>query len=305
VILRLSACGWGFWCTLIAAMALVFAAFHPKAPIERAVFRYLFVVDITQSMNARDYHIPGEPPDRLSFVKGAIREVLFDLPCGSEIGLGLFTTRNTEILFDPIEVCEHLPIIADVLTHIDWRMAWAGDSFITEGLFNALRQVHSRSAPMRLAFFTDGQQTPEELVPPRFTGKPGEVMGVIFGVGGTQQVMIPKLDQENNLLGYWENVDVITPLTTTAYQDKPLDETSPPSARKEGYYLSHLHEDRLKRLAATTGLDYHRLRDAESLSAILRSRKFAEDHRVAVDLSPALAIAAWGLLLASYLRRSV
>jgi mxaL protein len=274
-------------------------------PVDRAVFRYLFVVDITRSMNARDYDLPGEAHDRLGFVKEAIRRVLFDLPCGSEVGLGLFTTRNAEILFDPIEVCEHLPIIADVLTHIDWRMAWGGDSFIAEGLFNALRQLRSRSAPICLAFFTDGQQTPEDLVQPRFTGKPGEVKGAIVGVGGTQPVLIPKFDQENRLLGYWESSDVRKPLATSAYREKPFGEAAAANPPTQGYYLSRLYEDRLKRLAATTGLDYHRLQDAESLSRMLRSRKFARERRVSEDLSPGLALAAWGLLLLSWFPPSV
>lgn len=292
---------WQFWCTLFAFVAILAACFHPKVPFERDVYRFLFVIDITQSMNSRDVQLNGEPRDRLSFAREAIRSVLLALPCGSEVGLGLFTTRNTEILFEPIEVCEHLPIIDDVLAHIDWRMAWAADSYIAEGLFNALRQLRTQVATINLAFFTDGQQTPEEVIQPNFSGKPGERKGIIVGVGGLQPVMIPKLDRDNHLIGHWEIGDIRTPVTTSDYQQaKP---ETPEFTPKDGYYLSRLHEERLKRLAGVTGLEYHRLADFQRLSRTLISPGFAEARRVSADLSTALTLAAGALLLATFLPR--
>lgn len=291
--------GWRFWCTLLAGLALLASASHPTVPLQRAVYRYLFVIDITQSMNTRDVRRDGETLDRLSFAKEAVRHVVLDLPCGSEVGLGLFTTRNTQILFEPIEVCEHLPIIDDVLTHIDWRMAWAADSFIAEGVFHALRQLRTRGLPVNLAFFSDGHQTPEEVIQTNFPGKPGEQKGILVGVGGLQPVMIPKLDRDNQLLGHWEIGEVRAPVSTAEYQGVQLEAAQP---RPEGgYYLSHLFEDRLKRLAGTTGLDYHRLSDYDGLTRALKAPVFAETREVSTDLSPWLGLAAGILLLASFI----
>ncbi len=291
---------WRFWLTLLASIAMLAASFHPKAPLEQQVYRFLFVIDITQSMNSRDVQWDGQPFDRLSYTKEAIRHALMDLPCGSEAGLGLFTTRNTEVLFEPIEVCEHLSIIDDVLTHIDWRMAWAADSYIAEGLFNALRHLRKRSVAINLAFFTDGQQTPDEAIQPNFPGKPGDHQGLIVGVGGLQPVMIPKLDRDNQLIGYWEARDIVTPVTTTEYQQaKPETSEFKP---QDGYYLSRLHEDRLKRLAGVTGLEYHRLSDFRDLSRALQTPSFAETRRVDSDLSAPLAAVAGVLLLTSFFR---
>ncbi len=289
--------GWRFWCTLLAFGTALAATFHPAAPVQRDVYRFLFVIDITQSMNSRDVAVDGAPADRLSLVKAAIRSLLLDLPCGSEAGLGLFTTRNTEILFEPIEVCDHLPLIDDVLTHIDWRMAWAADSYIAEGLFNALRQLHRRSQPVHLMFFTDGQQTPDGAIQPVYSGRAGEQKGIIVGIGGLQPVMIPKLDRDNQLIGYWEVGDISTPVVSTEYQQARPDVSE--SMPKSGYYLSRVHEDRLKRLADTTGLRYHRLSDVGGLRRIAMSPEFAESRRVSVDFSPPLAGTAMLLLLGS------
>jgi mxaL protein len=296
------ALNWRFWCTLMAAGMLAAAICHPVVHLNRAVFRFLFVVDITQSMNARDYHLGGREVERLEYVKEAIRQTLLGLPCGSEAGLGLFTTKNTEILFEPIEVCEHLPIIIDVLEHIDWRMAWAADSYIAEGLYSALRQIRTRTAPMALAFFSDGQQTPEGTLPANFSGRPGEIPGVLVGVGDTQPVMIPKLDRDNNPVGFWENADISVPVSSTAYQNR-LSEDVPAERPREGYYFSQVFEGRLKRLAGLTGLDYHRLRDVPALSRLVRSEKFAATRRAPTDLGPWLAMVSWVLLAASYLSR--
>jgi mxaL protein len=291
--------GWRFWCTVLAGILLTTAAFRPTARLQRNVFRYLFVLDITQSMNTRDVHLDGVTVDRLGYSKAAVRNALLNLPCGSEVGLGLFTTRNTQILFEPIEVCDHLPIIDDVLSHIDWRMAWAADSYIAEGVFNALRQLRNRPVPVQLAFLTDGQQTPEEAVQPNFSGKPSEQKGLLIGVGGLQPVTIPKLDRNNELIGYWEIAEVRAPVSTTAYQGPTPDPAAQPRP-EHGPYLSHLFEDRLKQLAGTTGLDYVRLTDPDALNDALQTHARSESRQVATDLSPWLALAGGVLLLATF-----
>lgn len=163
---------------LAAALLAVFAAlFRPSLPLSRETYRYLFVLDITQSMNAQDYHVPGLPSERLGYAREAIRQILRQLPCGSAAGLGLFTTQSVQILFEPIEVCEHLAVIEDTLSHVDWRMAWAGDSHVAQGLYAVLRELQRRDPRSRLVFFTDGQETPPLNFRPRFDGQPGGIKG--------------------------------------------------------------------------------------------------------------------------------
>jgi mxaL protein len=129
-------------------------------------------------------------------------------------------------------------------------------------------------------------------------GKAGEVKGLVVGVGGTQPMMIPKLDRENRQTGYWENADLAAPEDRTPTQQ--FEAATVPNVPPSGFYLSRLHEDHLKRLAATTGLDYVRLENGAALRRALRSERFAEAQRVQFDLAPSLAGSAWLLLLASY-----
>jgi mxaL protein len=289
--------GWRLPALGLAALLALAALFHPQWPLRRDVYRYLFVLDITQSMNARDYHAEGLPPGRLGYARAAIRRVLHDLPCGSEVGLGLFTTQSVQFLFQPIEVCGHFPVIDDVLGHIDWRMAWAGDSNIAQGLHAAVHGVAGMDPRIRLAFFTDGQETPPLTMKPVFHGKHGEVLGTIVGVGGLSPSPVPRYDRENKPLGNWANADIaVPPVSTTDYSEKVEVQTLP----KSGPYLSWLDEAHLKDLAATLGLRYHRLDDPAALSRLLREPDFAERRPAETDLRPLLGLAALTLLLAVF-----
>lgn len=288
---------WRFAALLTAAILVIATFARPELALPRNVYRYMFVLDITQSMNARDYHAEGLPAERLGYAKEALRRVLHDLPCGSEAGLGLFTTQSVQFLFEPIEICEHFSVIDDVLAHIDWRMAWAGNSFVTQGLYAALRDVANRDPGIRLAFFTDGQETPPQTLRPNFNGKPGEIRGLIVGVGGTRPTAVPRYDRDNRLLGNWENADIEPmPVSTTDYSEKVEAQVLP----REGVYLSWLDEAHLRELSATTGLDYHRLEDPARLSERLRDAEFAERRAAKTDLRPLLGLAALLLLLSVY-----
>jgi len=285
---RIQALGWRFHCLAIACALLALILARPSLNLGQPVYRYLFVLDITQSMNARDYRQDGLPADRLGYAKAAVREALLKLPCGSEVSLGLFTTRNSQLLFEPLEVCAHLPLIAQTLEHIDWRMAWAADSHIARGVYTGLREAAARGADTRMVFFSDGQQFPPEDNLPPFDGKPGEPGGLIVGVGGPQPVPIPKLDKDGKPQGYWEYADLRDYLPPAAL---PQD-----SAK---LYLTRLDETALRDLATLTGLGYHRLETPQALVQTLLDPRLAAKRTVPTDIRWLLALLALGLLLAT------
>jgi len=283
-----------FWLPLLALVVLLFTYVHPTLPIKQNVYHFLFVIDITQSMNARDYHLEGMPADRLSVVKQSLRRVLHDFPCGSRVGLGLFTAKNIMLLFEPIEVCRHFAVIDDVIAHVDWRMAWSADSNIERGLYAAIQKIKKLDDQTRLVFLTDGEQTVSELHRPPLGKVANTVQGLIVGVGGLKPVPLPKLDQENRIIGYWLQNEV-----------KRLDH-QPPTNRaamkqNDRIYRSLLHEAELKQLAGTLGLSYHRLATVERFSEALRSVDMADRRVVATDIRWLLALSALILIVAAYL----
>ncbi|HEB77299.1 MAG TPA: VWA domain-containing protein [Methylothermaceae bacterium] len=275
--------GWRFWLYLAVIILLAGTLFQPRIVVSRSVHRYVFVLDITQSMNTRDYHLLCWPNDRLGFAKAVLEQAILALPCGSEAGLAIFTHKNAYLLLAPLEVCQHGAALRSALHAIDWRSAWAADSYIAYGLFDALRMAETLDAD--LVFLTDGQQIPDTVKSPAFQGKPGKVQGFIIGVGGLAPVPIPKLDLEGRPAGFWHRTDLPRQVHSPRFHRQSTHERS-------GLLLSHLDENRLRHLASLTGLNYHRLRDPEQLSNLLDLPYTAKKRPVTVDLRPWLGAAA-------------
>lgn len=296
---RLYRRGWRLWCLCAAAASVAFIFAGPTLRIQRDVYRYVFVIDITQSMNARDYHIEGMPADRLSFVKAAVRRSLRELPCRSEVGLGVFSTQNMLLLFQPLEICRHYAVIEESLAHIDWRMAWAGDSHIARGLYTSIRDLAAMESAPHLVFFSDGQTTPSDAFEPPFLEKRGAVRGWIVGVGGLKPVPVPRLDKEGADLGFWT---VSEAEHTEVPRYDPEGRGSGKSPENQGeIYLSALQETELKRLAGITGLRYHRLRSPDKLTEALMSNDLARQQAVTTDVRWIFALTTLILIIAPYI----
>ncbi|HPE61990.1 MAG TPA: VWA domain-containing protein [Thiolinea sp.] len=258
---------------LLALLCMALALLRPFWLLERKVWNYSFILDITQSMNTRDYHLNGELTDRLTVARQAMRAALKQLPCGSQVGLGLYTANNTYQLFNPLEVCEHYAIITDVLDHIDWRMAWANDSQIQYGLYAALELMNESDNPPALVFLTDGDQSPpaDPAREPAFMGTPGQPGGVIIGTGNEIPTPVPHLAPDNSISGYWT-------------REEALNNAGGLNAVQSHLYLSRLDQPRLQRFASITGLDYHHLQHPEQLGRWLLDPDLATTRRVSTDM---------------------
>ncbi len=297
-----------FWLISAALLFLVSTFAAPHITRMQDVVRILVVVDVTGSMNTRDYGVDGHPESRLDAVRRILTDVMARLPCKSSAGLGVFTERRAFLLFDPIEVCENFAPLAGSIDALSWRMAWEGDSHIATGLYSGVDLAASLGAD--LIFMTDGQEAPP--LPwnggPPFEGKPGAVKGVIVGVGGYSLSPIPKFDENGRDIGFYGPEDVA--------QDNRLGLPPPDAEAREGYnprnapfgakkavgneQLSSVHESYLKELAAKTGLTYTHLVDAASLTDAIRDAATPHPTPVVYDLRPLLAALALAMLVAAY-----
>jgi mxaL protein len=198
------------WLLAGAACALAVCLLKPGWPVERARFDHVIVLDITQSMNVEDESLDGKPVSRLVHAKQALRQALLQLPCGSKVGWGVFTEYRSFLLFEPVEVCANLSELRSTLANVDGRMAWSGNSEIAKGLHSAIDVAKQLPGSPSLVFVTDGQEAPP-LNPqhrPSFDDKPGEVTGVIVGVGDVRPSPIPKSDPSGRPLGFWQADEV-------------------------------------------------------------------------------------------------
>ena len=287
---------------LLLAVLLLAATFtRPTLQLERPTYRYMFVFDITQSMNVTD--IAGATPHitRLEYAKQTAQQALSDLPCGTEAGLALFTGHRAFLLVTPIEICAHYREISNMLGNIDWRMSWEFRSEIAKGIYKSIALSTQLAAPTRLVFLTDGHEAPpiDPALPPQFPGTKGEIKGLIVGVGGDRPAAIPKFDNKGTQTGYWKAEDL---LHVDAFrQARAALPGAAPGAGTE--YLSSLREGYLQSLATNTGLGYHRLEDAENFAQRIKAQELSIPKMVTTDMRWLFALAALVAFISSYVIR--
>jgi mxaL protein len=288
-----------------AALALAISAlFVPPMELERRTYDLVAFVDVTGSMNTRDMTVDGKAVSRLEAAKDALRELLVTLPCGSRLGLGVFTERRSFLFFDPIDTCADFAVIDDAVAALDWRMAWEGDSYIWKGLFSAVSIAESLKAD--LIFLTDGHEAPPLPASgiDAFEGKPGAVRGLIVGVGGRTPVAIPKFDDSGREAGVYSAQDVPQenhsgPPPADAYKRPGWHPRNAPFGSGAGSGTEHLtsvHDDHLKHLASVTGLSYAALIDSPNLLAPIQASARSRPVQVMTDARPIPASIALALL---------
>lgn len=295
---------------LSAILLLLVCLFKPVAVLPTAVYDWYVVLDITQSMNVRDYTANNHNVSRLEFIKAELRKGLRALPCGSKVALGMFTERNALNIVRPVEVCTHYSALDQTISKMDWRMAWAADSFIAHGVYSAIEQTPKLGEHTRVLFITDGQQAPpaNPKYMPSFAGKVGQVKGIILGAGKTTPSQIPKLDDRNEVAGYWDQEEVLRygsfgmaeTLSALAMEQGQQDRNSGHGAGSEilsTAHLSGLDEKNLKNLAKQTGLVYQKLADNTQLGDVLTQNNMSTYRNTRTDLRPWLAIPTFILIL--------
>lgn len=286
---------------IVTALALL-AAFRPGFLREQRVSDALVIVDITRSMNVRD--MGGE--SRLDYTRHAMRDWIATRPCGSRIGLGVFTERRSLTLFEPIEVCESFAAIEGALFGLDWRMAWDGDSMISKGLNYAVERAAELDVP--LIFITEGQESP----PLPYSGadafrgdSPG---GLVLGAGGDTPAPIPFHDDLGREVGFYGPEDVqhaparIGPAPEDASERPGYHPRNNPYGESDlegSEHLSELRTSYLQDLAQERGLGFLRL-DAGTAAIDRALAENAPQHlvRARQSLSPPIALAALILLVA-------
>lgn len=284
----------------LAMLSLIAAFVAPKITVRRPSFDLLAVVDITGSMNVRDYAASGRPISRLDAVKAALRAMIVEMPCPSHVGLGVFSERKTFLLFEPIDVCVDFAPLEASIEALDWRMAWEGDSRVSAGLFGAIDMA--RQLKSDLLFFTDGQEAPPLPArgAPTFDGRAGELRGLIVGVGGYELSPIPKFDDRGREIGFL-GVDEVPHESRFGLPPEGAERREGYNARNAPFgaaaavgveHLSSVKEDYLRSLAEKTGLGYAHLEDGKRLRTGYAAVASARPREAAFDLRPFLGAAA-------------
>lgn len=298
----------------VAAGLLAATFASPGLQLARPRFEHVVVFDVTQSMNVPDELLAGRPVTRLAFAKQALHQAIAALPCGSKLGWAIFTEYRAYLLFTPVEVCANRAELRATLAGIDSRMAWSGNSEVAKGLHSGIVTVKQLAGVPSLIFVSDGHEAPplDPRQRPRFDDRPGEVQGLVVGVGALTPAAIPKSDPLGRPLGFWAADEVLQSDPRgrgASLGDESMVEEGGAvplaalGATPGSEHLSTQREAYLRLLAGENGFAFLRLRDADGLVRALQAPALARPVSTRVDGRIGLSALALGLLLTLWLPR--
>ena len=288
----------------IALLLLIVALFKPTIPIKRDVYSYIFVTDISQSMNVIDMPLNGKLVSRMQYQQHLLHRVIGELPCGTQVSIGLFAGVSVAALYTPIEVCQNFAAIEDTIDHLDWRNGWSGNSRVRESMVTLAKLIRSFPEPAQVVYLSDGEETPKLHVfnTRDLTGFLGGKDWLLVGVGGDKGTAIPKLNEQNQLIGYWsaESFAMQPGVAQIAQENIGAREDSVATAPSDRY-MSRLDEKYMMSVAKEIGGNYVNGGSVQNVLSAMKKQPPARREKAEFDLKWILAGLAGLLFLAAYL----
>lgn len=286
-----------------ATLLLLVALLRPTVQVQRDIYTYLLVVDITQSMNTVDMMVDGKPASRNAYTRRLLHDLISGMPCGTRVSLAFFAGASAALQYSPIEVCGNFDAIQDNIAHMEWRMAWSGNSRLRQGAQSIAHLTRTLGEPAQVVFLTDGEEAPglHAFNTLDLSGFQGGKGWLVVGIGSEKGAPIPKYDENNKLLGYW---------SAESFQMQPgVAQISQENfgARDEGVaqsdysrQYSRLDEEYLKKYSAEIGSDYVKGNSIAGVQNAITSLKPARRDLAPMEIDRVLAGLAGLLLLAAY-----
>ena len=256
---------------------LLLALLRPDIQLKQEVHNYLLVADVSQSMNAEDEKLNNQPVSRLAYTRQLMKKVVQTSPCGTYFSVGIFASDNVALLITPLEVCTNLDVITDTIDHLEWRMAWKGNSRLSFGVRAAANTFDSLNVPAQMLFFTDGDEAPRVNVTIK-QDLSGIQIGknfVFVGIGGNTKVGVPRFNSANKRVGYWPISDNNNAgAVGVTYSDPSQDEPDPSVASAEyDRFLSQLESEYLTSLAGEIKAKYIKGQDSSAFYDFVQKQK--------------------------------
>ena len=288
----------------IALLLLVIALFKPTIPVKRNIYSYMLVADISQSMNVIDMQLNGKPVSRMQYQQYLLHRIIGEMPCGTQVSIGLFAGVSVAALYTPIEVCQNFAAIEDTIDHLDWRNGWSGNSRVRESMVTLAKLIRSFPEPAQVVYFSDGEETPRlHIFNTRdLTGFQGGKDWLLVGIGSDKGTAIPKLDEKNQLIGYWsaESFAMQPGVAQIAQENIGAREDSVASSESDRY-MSRLDEKYLISVAKEISANYVNGNSVQNILAAMKKQPPARREKAAFDLKWIIAGIAGLLFLAAYM----
>lgn len=291
---------------LSALILLVAALFQPSIPLKRNIYSYILVADISQSMNVEDMGTEDAPVTRIAHTQKMMHEVISALPCDTKVSIGLFAGVSVAAMYTPIEVCRNFAAINDTIDHLDWRSGWSGNSRIRESMLTLARVLRSFPEPAQVVYFTDGEEAPHlhAFNTRNLDTFQGGDDWLFVGIGSDKGTPIPKLDEKNQLIGYWAGDSFAMQPGIAQISESNIGVRDDNVAGGENdRHLSKLDETYLKALATEINAKYVRGSSSQAILSAMAKQKPAKRDIAPYKIDWILASLAGLLLLLAYFPR--
>ncbi|HSH72521.1 MAG TPA: VWA domain-containing protein [Methylophilaceae bacterium] len=290
-----------------ALVLLLIAILKPAVPLQRNIYSYIFVADISQSMNVVDATLNGKLVSRLAYSQYLMHRVVSSLPCGTRVSISVFAGVSVAAMYTPIEVCANYASIQDTIDHLEWRMAWSGNSRLRDSLFALARVIRGFPAPAQVVYFTDGEEAPKLHVfnTKDLTNFQGGSDWLFVGIGSDVGTPIPKLDEKNQLIGYWSGESFALQPGIAQISEANIGTRDDNVAGENDRYLSKLDEEYLKSISKEISANYVRGDSVQSVLSAMKKQKPARRDIAPFEVDWILAGLAGLLLIAAYIPRHI
>ena len=235
---------------VLALLLCLLAMYNPTLQFKKSITSYMFLVDVSQSMNAEDLVVGDSPITRINYTKMLLKQIIDKSDCGSFFSINIFVADNVANIIEPVEKCNNYDELMDTINKLEWRMAWKGNSRITFGIKSAAKMQDSLNFPSKILFFTDGDEAPKVNAINRVNLDDfnlGEEL-IFVGVGEDTPVPVKRYNSRNMYVGYWgaDIYDSLPGATGSRNSDSGKDEPDPSVASADyERYLSKLYEEYL------------------------------------------------------------
>ena len=279
----------------LAVIFLLLAIINPSVPITKNIYNYIFIVDISQSMNTPDMSLDAQKISRIEYSKKTLQRLVERLPCKTKVSIGMFAGVSVASTYTPIEVCDNFSSINNTIDHLDWRSTWSGNSRLRESMVTLARLIRSFPESAQVVFFTDGEEAPRlHIFNTRDLSQfQGGQDWLFVGIGSDEGTAIPKFDSNNQLIGYWSNDSfALQPGIAQISESNLGTRDNKVASGVSDRYLSKLDEDYLKLLAQEIKGNYIKGDSVETILDAMEKQKAAWRDQSAYELRYFLSLLA-------------
>ncbi len=279
----------------LAVLFLLLAIINPSVPITKNIYNYIFIVDISQSMNTPDMSLDAQKISRIEYSKKTLQRLVERLPCKTKVSIGMFAGVSVASTYTPIEVCDNFSSINNTIDHLDWRSTWSGNSRLRESMVTLARLIRSFPESAQVVFFTDGEEAPRlhTFNTRDLSQFQGGQDWLFVGVGSDEGTAIPKFDSNNQLIGYWSNDSfALQPGIAQISESNLGTRDNKVASGVSDRYLSKLDEDYLKLLAQEIKGNYIKGDSVETILDAMEKQKAAWRDQSAYELRYFLSLLA-------------